>query len=273
MKTRKKVALLGIGLLGGSVGLRLKKHKLAQEVVGHFRNKKKISWAVRKGIIDRGTTDLADAVRGADIIVISTPIRDIEHKLSVLKKIADPNTLITDTGSTKVSIVRAASGLNFVGAHPLAGSERSGAEAARSDLFKDSICILTPGRKTAAWRKIAAFWSALGCRVYTMKAARHDAILSRTSHLPHVAAFALMAAIPKDVMPFSAGGLRDATRIALSPPELWVDILLANQEQILKALATYERSLSHFKKALSARRRSKILALLTSGQHKRQSLK
>ncbi len=272
MKTYNKVAILGVGLLGGSVALALKKRKLAKEVVGHFRNPKKIRPAVRQAIIDRGTTDLKEAVRGADIVVVSTPVSDIERKLVLLKKLVDQRTLITDTGSTKVPILRAAGNLNFVGAHPLAGSEDSGAGAARADLFHDSLCILTPKKKSETSKRAAAFWSALGCRVFTMKAARHDFILSRTSHLPHLAAYALMATLPQRAAPFAARGLKDTTRIALSPAPLWVDIFLANRREILKALVSYERALHCLKSVIRNRRRRRLLSLLTASQRKRQSV-
>jgi len=271
MKTLKKVAVLGVGLLGGSVALCLKRRKLARQVAGHFRNPKKIRPAVRAGIIDRGTTDLAEAVAGADVVVICTPVSDIVRKLGLLKRYAGPRTLITDTGSTKACVVRAAGRLNFVGAHPLAGSEQSGAAAARADLFQKSVCIVTPKRKSAAWKKAVAFWSALGCRVFTMKADRHDLIVSRTSHLPHLAAFALMAAVPRETLPFAAGGLKDTTRIALSSPALWTDIFLANRREVLKALVSYERALAHLRSAIRGRRRTRLAHLLTASQRKRQS--
>ncbi len=273
MEAYKKVAILGVGLLGGSIGLALKRRKLAKEVVGHFRNPKKIRPAVGKGIIDRGTTDLQEAVRGTDIVVVCTPVSDIERKLVLLKKLVDPRTLVTDTGSTKVSILRAAEGLNFIGAHPLAGSEQSGAGAAHADLFQNSICMLTPKNKTAAWRKAVVFWNALGCRVFTMKAQRHDFVLSRTSHLPHLAAFALMTALPPQTLPFAAGGLKDTTRIALSSPSLWTDIFLANRRETLKALASYERALRHLKSAIRNNHRHRLLSLLTTSRRKRRSVR
>jgi len=212
-------------------------------------------------------------VRGADIVVVSTPVSDIEHKLALLKKLVGPRTLITDTGSTKLSILRAAGSLNFAGAHPLAGSEYSGAGAARSDLFHGSLCILTPKKKSAASKRAAAFWSALGCRVFTMKAAHHDFVLSRTSHLPHLAVYALMAVLPKSAAPFAAGGLKDTTRIALSPAPLWADIFIANRQEILKALVSYERALRRLKGAIRNRRRHRLLSLLTASQRKRQSVR
>ncbi len=272
MKRYRKVVILGVGLLGGSLGLLLKKRRLARIVVGHFRNPKKIRPALRKGIIDAGTTDLKEAVRQADIVVVCTPVSDIERKLALLKKCVGPRTLVTDTGSTKVSILRAAAGLNFVGAHPLAGSEMSGAAAARADLFRDSICILTPKKKDAAWKKAAAFWKAVGCRVVTLDAERHDFILSRSSHLPHMAVFALMETLPRHVLPFAAGGLKDTTRIALSPPSLWTDIFLANRRNVLDALTSYERALAHLKTALRLRRRRRLLSLLTKSRHIRRSI-
>jgi len=273
MKAYKKVAILGVGLLGGSIGLVLKKRRLAQEIVGHFRNPKKIRPAVRLGLIDTGTTDLKEAVRDADVVVVCTPVSDIERKLTLLKTLVGPQALVTDTGSAKVSILRAAGRLNFIGAHPLSGSEQSGASAAHADLLRDSICILTPKKRTKAWKKAVLFWNRLGCRVFTMKAQRHDFILGRISHLPHLAAFALMAAVPRQALPFAAGGLKDTTRIALSSPLLWADIFLANRRELLPALASYERALALFKAALRSRCRRRLLSFLTASQHKRQAVR
>jgi len=271
MKTYDKVAILGVGLIGGSIGLALKKRRLARKVVGHFRDPKKIGQACRRGIIDQGTTDLNEAVDGADIVVVCTPVSDIEKKLRLLKKRVARGCLITDVGSAKSSIVRQAAGLNFVGAHPLTGSEQSGTTASSADLFQGCVCILTPKTKDASFRKAAAFWRALGCRVVAMTAGRHDFVLSRTSHLPHLAAYALMAAVPHNTLPFAAGGLKDTTRIALSVPHIWSDIFLANRGHILKALASYERALARFRKALRSGERRALVSLLTSSQRKRQS--
>jgi prephenate dehydrogenase len=272
MRRYDKITVIGVGLLGGSIGLAAKRKRLARRVVGYFRNPRKIGPAVRRGIIDVGTTDLKEAVRGADIVVLCTPVSDIEHKLHQLKQLSGRATLITDTGSTKTTIVRAAGRMkNFVGAHPLAGSEQSGAAAARADLFQGSPCILTPRSKDTFWKRAVLFWNTLGCRVFTMKPARHDFILSRTSHLPHLAAFALMATIPAETLSFAAGGLKDTTRIALSSPELWTDIFLANRRHMLSALASFEDTLEAFKAALRSSRRPKVLSLTTAGQRKRRS--
>ncbi|MGE5279408.1 MAG: prephenate dehydrogenase [Deltaproteobacteria bacterium] len=271
MKRYGKIAIVGVGLLGGSLGLCLRRRRIARRVVGHFRDPQKIRPALVRGAIDEGTTDLREAVRGADIVVLATPVGDIEKKLALLRRIAGSNALITDTGSTKTSIVRAAVGLNFVGAHPLAGSEQSGIQAARPDLFADSLCILTPRKKDASWLKAAAFWKRVGCRVVTMTARRHDFILSRTSHLPHLAAFTLMACVPPETLRFAAGGLKDTTRIALSPPQLWTDIFFANRREVLNALASYERALGHLRHALLHGRRPQVLSRLAAAQRKRRA--
>lgn len=245
-----RITIVGVGLLGGSLGLAAKKFNIAGEVVGYLRDPKKILPAIKAGAIDSGTTDLRRAIEGSDLIILCTPVNDIIKKLRLFTSWR-VKALITDTGSTKVRITREAKDLCFTGSHPIAGSEQSGISFARSDLFKNSLCILTPqGHQASNARRIAAFWKKTGSRVRIMTPQQHDKMLSFTSHLPHAIAFCLMNTIAKDQLAFASGGLKDTTRIASSRPELWVDVFTSNKTELLKAIASFETTLRRFRQDL-----------------------
>lgn len=266
----KKITIVGVGLLGGSIGLAIKKKKLAEVVTGHFRNKNKIAAAVRRGALDNGTDDFNKAIADSDLIILCSPVKDIMHKL---KRLKNTKALITDTGSTKAAIAAAARSSNFVGAHPLAGSEQSGLSFAHADLFKGTLCILTPQKsgKTAT-KKIEKFWRGLGAKTILMAPRRHDRVLAMTSHLPHVAAFALAKILPADLAAFCAGGFRDTTRIALSNPGLWRDIFLTNKEPVLKSIAAFESSLKELRRSILTGDGQGLAAFLKKARQKRQNL-
>lgn len=271
----KKITIAGVGLLGGSIGLAVKKYRLAGEVVGFFRHRKKIEECIAKGAIDRGTTDFFDAVDHCDLIILSTPVNDIVEKLMLIKRLdIAPTTLITDTGSTKSEIVRAAGGLNFVGSHPLAGSEHSGVGFADSSLFENSLCLLTPTgkEKKDTLRRIALFWRHLGARTQRMDAESHDRILAFTSHLPHAAAFSLISALPQSILRFCAGGLRDSTRIAMSSPEVWADVFLSNKKNIIPAITCFEKELKKLRAVVRRSDRKTLLKILVGAVKKRTSI-
>lgn len=274
MKPFHKVTIVGVGLLGGSIGLAVKKKHLAREVAGFFRDRKKIAAAVKRGAVDTGTNDLKSAVSGSDFIILCSPIKDIIEKLKIFKKMGLMEILITDTGSTKAEIVRNAKGLNFVGSHPLAGSEQSGIAHAQSDLFLNSVCLLTPTPEThpSSVMRIRNFWKSLGAQPFGLSAREHDRILSLTSHLPHAVAFSLVNALPPGFLRFSAGGLKDTTRIALSSPDIWLDIFLSNKGNLCLALRCFEKTLREFKNAVADGNRKKILRFLRSAQDKRRDL-
>ena len=244
MKLFKKIAIVGVGLIGGSLGLAIKKKKLADQVVGFFRHKNKISQAIKLKAVDAGTNDFALAVQDSDFIILCSPVSDIVRRLKELKK-AKITALITDIGSTKSEITKAGRDLNFIGSHPLAGSEKNGIAFARADLFKISLCVLTPGNNLSAssLEKVNRFWRLLEAKTVVLSPDEHDRILSFASHLPHVAAFALMNTVPKEMLPFAAGGLRDTTRIASSDPKIWSDILLSNNKHLLKTIEAFQVSL------------------------------
>lgn len=274
MKIFNKVTIVGVGMLGASIGMALKEKRLAGRVVGFFRHKGKIAFAKKIGAIDQGTDDLREALKGSDLIILCSPVGGIIDTLKCFKNIRPHHALITDIGSTKGEIVGAASGLNFIGAHPLAGSEHSGADFAKADLFKDTLCILTPTKNSSktSVKKISAFWQGLGAKPIVMDPETHDAILAFTSHLPHALAFALIRAIPRNSLKFSAGGLKDTTRIALSHPEIWTDIFLSNRREVLRSLAAFDKSIKKLAAAISKKDKGMLLSLLKKAQETRKTL-
>ncbi len=215
------VAILGVGLIGGSIGMALRSRGLASEVIGVGRNAGSLEEAVKRGAIDRGTTDLLDGIANAEVVVVCTPVNRVVEDVRQCAEAAEPNVLITDAGSSKRQIVEAlerqpCSASVYVGAHPIAGSERRGVSHARADLFDGRPCVLTPTSRTPPdrLRRAAAFWSSIGCRVLEMGPAEHDEVLAYTSHLPHALAGALASAVPAQWLPLSAGAFRDGTRVA-----------------------------------------------------------
>lgn len=253
------VAIVGVGLIGGSIGLALRDRRLASRVVGIGRSADRLGEAERVGAVDRSTTDLAGGVAEADVIVVCTPVTRIVRDVQAAARHARPTALITDAGSTKREIVAQVEAdertrPSFVGAHPLSGSERRGAEHASANLFEDRVCVLTPTGKTepAPLDRARRFWSSLGCRLVEMDPETHDDALARTSHLPHALAAALAAIIPEELLPLAAGAYRDGTRVAQSDSSLWAGIFVANRRPVLDALEALRDQLIRFEKALRA---------------------
>jgi prephenate dehydrogenase len=259
----QKITIIGVGLLGGSIGLAAKKRGLAREVAGFVRRAVSLKECEKAGAMDFATTDLLAAVSNADLIILCTPLAQmrplVEQFLPALKRGA----IVTDVGSVKAGVVRELeslvqkSGAHFVGAHPMAGGEKNGVAAARADLFQKAVCILTPTKKSnaAAIRKVGQFWKSLGARVLKLDVAQHDLLVSRSSHLPHVVAatlanFVLNPASPKTQSQLCATGFRDTTRIASGSPGIWRDIALANQKNLTKSLDAYISELEKFQRAL-----------------------
>ncbi len=245
------MAVIGVGLIGGSLALALRRRRLVGEIVGVGRGTKNLALARRLAIIDRATTDPAEGVRNADLVVLATPVGALAEVAKAISHALAPGAVVTDVGSVKASVVRDVEPLlpphaHFVAAHPIAGTEESGAGAASAALFERSRCILTPTPRTdpGALRKVRSMWRAVGAEVIAMDAAEHDRILAVVSHLPHAVAYALVNAVTAtqaDALAYAGGGFRDFTRIAASHPEMWRDIMMANREGILSGIdATIE---------------------------------
>lgn len=273
------VAIIGVGLIGGSVGLALRKRKLAKNVVGIGRRTSSLNVARRRGAVTKTTTDLARGVREAELVVVCSPVECIvEHVLAAAAHCPD-NTLVTDTGSIKGQIVRAldaeptAAG-RFVGCHPLAGSEKQGPGEAVADLFEGRLVIVTPGRRTRPddTRRICTFWKSLGATVSEMSPKQHDRVVAATSHAPHLFAAALAGVTSPKLLPYAASGFRDTTRVAAGDPELWTQIMLANRDNVLDALGDGEKCLTALRQALETSDRTKLRKLLEKGKRHRDAL-
>lgn len=272
MAEYKRVAIVGVGLIGGSIGLALRERKLAREVVGIGRREEKLQSAERLGAIDRGTTELADGVAEAEIVVICTPVDTIAELVIETATACSATTLITDAGSTKDVIVSTVdmalagrrSGPRFVGSHPLAGDHRAGHEHARADLLEGRVVVVTPSEATPrpAIVETNGFWQGLGAKVVKMTPSEHDAALAMTSHLPHLVAAALAAITPKDLLPLAAGGWRDTTRVAGGDPALWRAICSTNRQQIVQSLDRLSKELGSLRSALEQDDDVRLLTLL-----------
>jgi prephenate dehydrogenase len=259
----QKVSLIGVGLLGGSLGLAIKERRLAGKVDGLVRRTASIAECEKLGVVDHATRDLKRAVEHADLIVLCTPLNQMREITEQMLPGLKPGAIITDVGSVKGSVVAelegpvARGGGFFVGSHPMAGGEKTGASAARPDLFVNNTCIVTPtpNSKTEAVRQVEEFWQAVGARVVKMSPGLHDDLVSRSSHLPHVVAaelanYVLSPAHPAEQAWVCANGFRDTTRIASGSPEMWRDIALANRKNLARVLGVFIEDLQEFCLAL-----------------------
>lgn len=275
MRLFKKVVIIGTGLIGGSIGLAIKKKKLAKTIAGVSRHKESLSLAKKKGAIDSGSCSL-DIIRGADLVILATPVNTLIELAPKVACLVSKDCLVTDAGSTKEEVSKRLSGIfpGYVGSHPLAGSEKRGVANARADLFRGSLCILTPLQNTdrRALKKIELLWRSFGARVILLNPAQHDKILSFASHLAHIAAFSLIAAVPGKYFKFASGGLKDTTRIAASESELWADIFLTNRANIIKAIESLEAQLHGIKSAIAKNDRQGLSAVLKKAAQKRKVL-
>jgi len=275
MKLFNKVAIVGTGLIGGSMALDIKKKRLAREIIGVSRHRSTLIWAKKRGIIDKGSQDL-NIIKDADLLVLATPVNTILKTAGAIAKIIRKDCVVTDVGSTKKEITSKLSRVfaNYVGSHPLAGSERRGIASIEAGMFKGSLCILTPTKNTSpkALKKIKSLWGRLEARVSLLSPDTHDKILSFVSHLPHVVSFSLIDAIPDKYLKFGANGLKDTTRIALSDSRLWADIFLSNLKNMLEAIKLFEGKMSRLKSAINRRDEKALIKILKKAKAKRHTL-
>jgi prephenate dehydrogenase len=269
----EQITIVGVGLIGASVGLAAKARGAAGRVVGVDPNAEALETAQRLGAIDAGTTGLADGVRGSRLIIVCTPVDRIAGLITAAARFAAPDALFTDVGSAKGGLPDAVpDGVAFVPAHPLAGSEKGGAGHAHADLFRDRVTVVTPARIGPAVELVEAFWAALGSRVVRMSAGDHDRAVAITSHLPHAVASAVAGATPVHLLGLAAGGFRDVTRIAASDPRLWAAIFEANRPATLAALTAFTDRLNEFRTLLEAGDRAGLVAWLAHGKQVRDAL-
>jgi len=275
MKLFNKVAIVGVGLIGGSIGLTLKKKPLCSQVIGVSSHESTLKNAKKMKAIDSGSRDLK-VIKEADLVVLAAPVGIIMKLAPLISRIIKRDCLVVDVGSTKEKIVSELERLfpNYVGSHPLAGSELRGIKNARCGLFKGSTVLLTPTARTKkpVLNKIKKFWAGLGAKVFFISPALHDKVLSFTSHLPHIAAFSLIGVIPENFLKFSSGGLKDTTRIAASDAGLWEDIFLSNRENILASVRLFEKRIAGIKSAIGKNDGARLRKILTQARKKRELL-
>ncbi len=257
----KNIAIIGVGLIGGSFALALKNAKVVETVCGWDSNHENLTLAEQLGIIDRAGPSLADAVKDADVVLLAVPVGSMQVVARSVLAHMKSGSILTDTGSVKQTVVDSLeplaidSNVFFVGGHPISGTERSGAGAAFRELYQDKRCILTPTPNTnsTALTIVERLWCAVGSEVVKMDVVKHDRILAAISHLPHMIAYSLVNSVscydryPENILDFSAGGFRDFTRIASSDPVMWRDIALTNRESLLEMITQFEQFLAELK--------------------------
>lgn len=265
-------------MIGGSIGLAIKRRRVAKEVVGVFRHASTLKRALKKKAIDKGVMSIAEGVSGADLIIVASPVCYIPLLIKEAVRYAEPGAIITDAGSTKgwivdevEKIMKRQRKIFFVGAHPMAGSERAGVEFAKHDLLEGAPCIVTKTGRTnkKALNKTISFWRSLGAKVSVMSPEAHDKSVSLVSHLPHIVAFSLAGAVPLKELSCAAEGFKDTTRVASSDPRLWTDIFLTNKKEILRAGKLFEKYYKYIMNSVSRGDYSGTVSALAKAKTKR----
>lgn len=291
LKELDNIAIIGVGLLGGSIGLGLRASGYRGRIIGVGHRTSSISKAVATGCIDQGFTnigniankktakDIAEQLSQAKLVIFATPIGKFAQLMTAVRPYLSSGTVVTDVGSSKRQVLTLAKkhlpkSVHFVGSHPMAGSEKRGVDFARADLFDNAVCIITPQRNTAAkaLTMVRKLWQMLGMTVVSFSAHQHDRILARISHLPHVAAAALVNCCTKEELKLCGAGFLDTTRIASSDVGLWNDIIESNSDNIVKALKLMQRELSRLSSAIENNDTARISKFLEEARKHRQWL-
>jgi len=271
----KRVTIVGVGLIGGSIGLAIKERQLAQEVIGLSHRDSSLVEGIKRKAIDEGFSDVAKAIRNSDLVILAAPVDSIIKLLTTINPHLKRGCILTDVGSSKSEIVEAAqkvlSNPNFfVGSHPIAGSEKKGIHYSRADLFDNAYCIMTPTSHTSQMvqEKLKFFWTKIGAKVKFLSAEEHDRILAYISHLPHLLAYGLIELIPKEYFEFASQGLKDMVRIAGSSPKIWGDICLTNSKNINKSLDEYVHQLAQMRKLIISRDEKNLMQYFAQAKEK-----
>ena len=259
----QKVTIIGVGLLGGSLGLAIKQRGIASKVDGYVRRTASIAECEQFGVVDHATRDLPRAVENADLVILCTPLSGMREISEQMLPALKPGAIVTDVGSVKTSVVQqleplfAKAKVHFIGSHPMAGGEKMGVSAAKADLFENAACVVTPTARSNAQALAAVekFWKAMGSRIVKLSPETHDELVSRSSHLPHVGAaelanYVLSPTHAKEQALLCANGFRDTTRVASGSPEMWRDIALANPKNLSRVLGVFIEDLAEFRHAL-----------------------
>ncbi len=277
-----KIAIIGIGLIGGSLARALRRADVVDEIVGYGRSLINMKLAVESGVIDRAEVTLAKTVEGADVVVLATPVSALQESFAELAPLVTKDMVVTDVGSVKSPLVVAAHEAfgdligRYVPGHPIAGKENSGVQHADESLFDQHRVILCPDSNTDddALKLIENMWRATGAEVAMMSAEKHDSLLAASSHLPHLLAFSLVDNLVRldehqEIFQYSAGGFRDFTRIAGSDPAMWRDICIANKKAILERMASYRDDLGLLMDAVEAGDGEMLLETFERARHAR----
>jgi prephenate dehydrogenase len=272
----KQLSIIGVGLIGGSLALALKQAGYCRRIIGIGRSTERLQAACKACVIDEGTTDFAAGLVDADMILVAVPLNSYVESFRQIKGKVRADAVITDVGSAKGCVIEDAAKIfgkvpqNFVPGHPIAGTEKSGFEAAFAELYRKRRVVLTPTATTSsrAVDAVAAMWQAAGALVEITDAAHHDRVLASTSHLPHILAFGLVDSLAREndveeIFRFAAGGFRDFTRIAASDPAVWRDICLRNKDALLQALRHYRGSLDALEKAIAEGDGASLMEIFT----------
>lgn len=276
------LSIIGVGLIGGSLARALRKAKLVGQVSGCNRNEDTLKKAIELNVIDEYSLNISDAIKGADVVVIGTPLSTTEKILPEIIESMDANAVLTDVGSAKGSVVKAARELmgdqisNFVPGHPIAGTEQSGVEASFAELFVNHRVILTPLEETdqQAHKLITDMWQAVGADVIDLDVEHHDQVLAATSHLPHMLAYALVDCLAsmqerEEIFKYAAGGFADFTRIASSSPEMWHDICFSNRDALLESLDAFSKHIDDIKLAIQNSESEQLLKIFQRAKQAR----
>ena len=281
-----KIALIGIGLIGGSIALEARKRGLARTIVAATRSAETAATANRLKLTDHCGTDIAAAVKDADLVIVCTPVGACGPAAKAMAPALKPGAIVSDVGSVKQTVIadmapHLPKNVHFVPAHPVAGTEHSGPEAAIYDLFQGRWCILTPlpDSDAKAVGRLQAFWEALGSNVNRLDPANHDRVLAITSHLPHLIAYTIVGTaddlgghLNSEVLKYSAGGFRDFTRIAASDPTMWRDVFMNNREAVLEVLQRFQEDLFYLQRAIRWGEGDKLFDLFTRTREIRRAL-
>ena len=274
-----RVAIVGVGLIGGSIAAALHRRAPGTRVIGVGRSTTKLRPAIERGWLQDATEDVATAARQADLVIFCTPVDRIVAGVREAAAACSPGTLLTDAGSVKGEICRELRtglprGVEFLGGHPLAGSEKTGYEFADPELYAGRVCVLTPHGTNSPQQieRLRQFWELLGAKVHQMSPEAHDRALAETSHLPHLVASVLASVLSEENRPLTASGFRDTTRIAAGDPDLWTAILLQNASSLLERLQTFTHTANAFRAALEQQDSQTLRRLLSDGKQKRDAI-
>jgi len=279
------MCIIGVGLIGGSFALALREAGLVGEVIGVGRGVDNLRRAVELGVIDRYTTDPAEGVRDADLVFLATPVLAMSEVMAKISGHLKRGSVLTDGGSVKGAIIDAVqphlpAGVHFVPGHPIAGTEKSGAEAAFPTLYRERRCILTPTEATdaGALALVKALWQAAGSEVVVMDVEKHDRVLAAISHLPHMVAYALVVAgssydrYEENILEYSAGGFKDFTRIASSDPTMWRDIALTNKDALLEMMTHFEHFFAELREDIASSEGEKLYEFFLKSKQSRDAI-